>query len=664
MTFLYPLGFLALIAIPALILIYIIKNRYTEQTVSSTYLWTLSEKFLRRRIPINRITGLLSLILQILAVLLISVIIAHPVLFIKDAAREYCFILDGSGSMNIAQGGSTRFEAGKKKIADIIKDSKNGSTYTLIYAGDEVFGETFTGSDGKDPKQSALETLYSDSFAVSYSDSNPNSALTVAQNYFDLHPSVLTYLVTDRSYTEVNNVTVIKVASANENYGISDVEYEFVSVTEGETKKSYLQITGSVVSYGSAATVNLDFYFNGSDEVYHTSPVEVLSYEDYLAEQEGEKGGEEGEKEVKKNFTYQSDLTDFESFRVRIRETDSLAMDNEAIVYNVKHATFGKTLVVYGKTIDANAQESYHEPYLLKAALLSSGLGETQLEMSNKDDYEAMKDKTGFGLYIFYGCMPAEMPREGVVWFINPTGNLDGTNFSFQGSRTATNNASYSKNTSSVIQGRLEGVSKNDFELDKYVQLGVTGNFDTLITCDGNPLLLVGTNTYGNREVVFAFDFGASATFVLSSDCTSLTNNMLKYSFPSVVEKTSFYSGDTLEINIINGCSGLRIDTPLGRSEYPDISTAVTEYSLSEVGIYTVRMTMKNNTEQVYYVYSALPVNERVLTVEDPEFIISGEAGTNWLPEKIDNLLVIFIILAVIAVADYGVYCYEQYQLR
>ena len=49
MTFLYPLGLLGLIGVPILIIIYIIKNKYTEQTVSSTYIWTYSEQFLKRR---------------------------------------------------------------------------------------------------------------------------------------------------------------------------------------------------------------------------------------------------------------------------------------------------------------------------------------------------------------------------------------------------------------------------------------------------------------------------------------------------------------------------------------------------------------------------------------------------------------------------------------
>ena len=48
MSFSYPLGFLILLFIPVLIILYILKNKFTEQTVSSTFLWKLSEKFLKR----------------------------------------------------------------------------------------------------------------------------------------------------------------------------------------------------------------------------------------------------------------------------------------------------------------------------------------------------------------------------------------------------------------------------------------------------------------------------------------------------------------------------------------------------------------------------------------------------------------------------------------
>ena len=127
MTFLYPLGLLGLLGIPVLIIIYIIKSKYTEQTVSSTYLWKLSERFLKKKNPLSGLTGLISLILQILCVLAISLTIAHPVLTVPGAARDYCFILDGTGSMQMQHAdGITRYEVGKQRISDMIDDAADG----------------------------------------------------------------------------------------------------------------------------------------------------------------------------------------------------------------------------------------------------------------------------------------------------------------------------------------------------------------------------------------------------------------------------------------------------------------------------------------------------------------------------------------------------------
>ena len=82
MNLLQPLGLLGLIGIPILILIYIIKSKYREYVVSSTYIWKLSEKFVKKKSPLSKISGLLSLILQILTVLFLSFALAHPIISI------------------------------------------------------------------------------------------------------------------------------------------------------------------------------------------------------------------------------------------------------------------------------------------------------------------------------------------------------------------------------------------------------------------------------------------------------------------------------------------------------------------------------------------------------------------------------------------------------
>ena len=136
MRFLYPIGLLGLIGIPILIIVYLIKNRYTEQTVASTYLWRLSERFLKRRNPLSRITGIISLILQLLLVAALSLAGAHPIIVLPGAAHEYCFILDGSASMNMEADGKTRFDLAREEILTVVDGAKDGSTYTVVFVGE------------------------------------------------------------------------------------------------------------------------------------------------------------------------------------------------------------------------------------------------------------------------------------------------------------------------------------------------------------------------------------------------------------------------------------------------------------------------------------------------------------------------------------------------
>ena len=87
MTLLYPLGLIGLIGVPLLILIYILKSKYKETTVASTFLWELSDKFMKKKQPFSTLKGLLSLILQILCVIFVSLSLSHPILHLKDSAK-------------------------------------------------------------------------------------------------------------------------------------------------------------------------------------------------------------------------------------------------------------------------------------------------------------------------------------------------------------------------------------------------------------------------------------------------------------------------------------------------------------------------------------------------------------------------------------------------
>ena len=633
MTFAYPLGFLGLIGIPVLILIYIITNTYTEQTIPSTYLWTLSERFLKRKVPISRIAGIISLILQILAVIFLSFAIAQPVIIVKNAAYDYCFVLDGSASMNFQEGKKTRFELAKEEIEDVVKGSMSGSTYTIIFVGSttQTIYKTERNANGEiptDEKKRVLLVL--DELSVDYTAADMADALGAAQEYFEENSSMHFYLMTDKAYEVSPNVKLVKVGSSVANYAISDVGYSLTGTG--------MTVHGKAISYESNAWLTVNVYFDGSAEAAATQQIGAIALQE-------------------ESFTFAFDSSDFDSFRVEIANEDALMLDNEVIVYNVRTENISKVLLV---------SERGEKELFIQSALKATGVG--SLEAVKTADYEAAEERyRGYGLYIFDTYNPASLPDDGAVWFFNPRGSVAGTNFAYQGdSNKNPPAATYLEPKSSTAKNLLKSVNMRQFELLRYVKCGLNATFTSLVECEGSPIIFAGTDVYGFREAVFAFDLHDATPFVFSDSFTTIVANLINYSFPAVVEETSYVCGDTLLVNVIAGCQSIRILSPLGHETYPDTSVDVSEVALTEVGSYKIYLTMKDQAEErVLNVFAALPDEERSPTSFDVEsFILVGNSGNEKRNGYYDPLIILFILLAVIAVADYGVYCYEQYQLR
>ena len=616
MTFLYPLGLLGLIGIPILIIIYIIKSKYTEQLVASTYLWTLSERFLKRKNPISRVTGMISLILQLLAVLFISLAIAHPIITVPGAAKEYCFVLDGTGSMNmVSESGSTRFDAGKAKISEIIGSAVDGSRFSLVYYGDNarVIFEKET------DKEKAI-LLLNDTSAF-HCESDTADVLSLAQKYFSESPSVVTYLVTDTAYSSHANVELINVGKGEVNASVGNV----VPVLSA----GRLTVSGNAVIFGDTASVKVQLYIDGAAE-----PSAERSLE--LADGQGT------------TFELSCQCKNYRSLKVVLEYNDSMSMDNEVTVYNVKSGNDSYRVLVVSEN-----------PFFVRSAL--SAAGYTDVDVMLPDEYTG---ETGYGLYVFDSFDPESLPKDGAIWFFDPSASVDSSGFSVQGDVTldSPDVLTLSKDSSSVVRKLTEGVKGEGLYVTRFVKCGLYRKFNTLFSYQGNPVIFTGTNTYGNREVVFAFRLQDS-NLPLLTDFVALVRNFMNYSFPEVIENPSYYCGEDLSVNVIANCDSIRIDSPGGKISYLDTSSAVSEFTLTEVGTYTVTL-MVSDVPRVFYVYAELPESERLpLTVAD-EFSLIGTADPGGFDGTYDSLVLVFVCLALIFAADWVVYCYEKYQLR
>jgi hypothetical protein len=625
MTFIYPLGLLGLIAIPVLIIIYIIKSKYTEQVISATYLWTLSEKFLKKKRPISKLTGIISLILQIIAVICISFAIAQPVITLKGVADDYYFIIDGSGSMNITQGDNTRFDLGKNEISSMISSSANGSRYSIVYVADT----TQILVENSESKEQALRVL--SDLTASHQEVNFSQALDVAQKHFEEYPYAKTYLVTDKQYENCQNVNLINVAANEVNYSVADLSVKI--------SNNKLYISGNAYSYESDASVTVGLFIDGAEEPEQKKTLDVT-------------------KDTACAFEFERASTSYTSIKVAILSDDALTLDNSCVLYNNSYDSAFKTLIV-----------SDNGTIYLRAAL--AALGNAQAEVVTTTEYKNNTDySSGYGLYIFDGYSPDSVPETGAVWFVNPTGSTTNSGFSVNDTVEITDSSlqidddCFNSSSSTKVKSLLNGLVSDSFALHKYVKCSRYLNFIELVYAEDNPIIFAGTNNKGNREVVFAFDF-RDTDLVLKANFPILVGNLLSYTFPEIMDTTAtYYCGSAMTINVPSNCKNITVTTQSGSKVDLDVEQDTVDYVATEAGLNTITISYYGNSDTVLYVYTQLPLNERQTTVSATTFSIEGQPSDEKLDGKYDDLLYLFIILAVVVIADWMVYCYEQYQLR
>ena len=612
MSFLFPLGLLGLVGIPIVIIIYIIKNKYTEQTIASTYIWTLSEQFAKRRRRRNPLEGLIPLILQVLTILFITLAIAHPIIKIPNGANEYTFVVDASGSMSIEKDGETRLQRGLDEIEKIIEESKKGSTYSIVQVGDT----TSIVCERVDDKDVALELLKG--ITPSHKEGDKIDAVRIAQGYFNDNRGTKTYFVTDTDYESVKNIEVINTALDEVNYSIDNIEYQFTA--------SELLVSGEAFIYGKdSAEIVIQLIVDDREPIEQRVTV---------------KKGEPV------TFSFNSTATYFESLTVKIKDEDALALDNTYIAYDVKSTSIYNVLVVSDR------------PFFIEAVI--KNLGFRNVAVLNSKQY---KGQTGFGLYVFDSLELDSVPTDGTVWLINPVKAPDNTGFGIKDTVTLAEGEEgklqLSDSSSSVVEKLSKDVKCNEIYISKYLECGLYRSFSNVLTYNQVPLLFAGQTTSGNREVVFAFDIHDS-NITMTTDYVILMSNLLNYSFPDIVDQVNYTVGDEAEINVPAGTESIKVESPKGNTIYLNTSSAVASFEVTEVGTYKVILDSSSEIK----LYSSLSENESEVKPTATGLELQGEADNKGLDGIYDTLMVIFIILAVIFSADWMVYCYEKYQLR
>jgi hypothetical protein len=133
MSFLFPLGLLALVSLPIVLVLHLIREHRQRQVVPSLMLWQnvprRHDGTRRRLLPIT-----LLLILHLIAATLLALALGQPQLvgLPSDGARHIALVLDTSTSMAARDGGATRFEQARSTARQILSGLQPGDRVTVV----------------------------------------------------------------------------------------------------------------------------------------------------------------------------------------------------------------------------------------------------------------------------------------------------------------------------------------------------------------------------------------------------------------------------------------------------------------------------------------------------------------------------------------------------
>ncbi len=637
MTFLYPWAFLVLLAIPVLILIYVLRNKYKEERVSSTYMWEVAQKFLKKKNPMNKFEHLLALIIQSLTIAALAICLAHPQFTLKGQADNVVFVLDTSASMQISYGKETRFEKAKKEIKEVANSCKDGSKFTLVTAGEEEKTVCLSVSD-----KSRFE-MYLDSVSVSDLTSDLEEPMNTAQKYLSDGTANLVYLATDKKIesTQLENVNLIDVSSDVINYALDNVAYSYNS-------KEELVITGDVYGYGyevpesvitsedenakAEYTTRVRFYLNGEKNKW-TSVFTV--------------NGQVNSFSV--NLGTGIKPADLKEITCEIENEDALAKDNTYTVYNNSDISMTSVLIV-GKA------NSYLKGYFSSDSTVS-------YKVISSSEYTG---KEGYDITIFNNYTPSILPSTGAIWFIGNTDSVEGSGFIAQNTYDIEGGAylTYSDDSSLLYQELTYKTVRNDIAISKYTRYTLNEDFTPILTYNNLPIVFAGKNSSGQREVVIGFDLETS-DFVMKFDFLRLTYNFVKYSNPKIMTNFDYHVGTTTTLSLPDNLEKIVITTPSGKEETIEKgSDDYSQYTFDECGSYDIKAkyTTSSTEEEEMKVYSSFLKAESDTSATDTQnYKLALRKDATKGDAIYDALLWVVIAGAILFATDWILYTHEQY---
>ncbi len=612
MRFLNPAGLWLLLLVPILILVYIIRSRHEERAVSSTYIWKLSQRFMKKKLPFRKIRKILLFACQLLTIVGFSLYVAQPVIVTEGGGREYVVIIDASASMQTENtDGEARFDRAVELAAGLIGELPYETPVTLILANEDA---SYLVQRSKSETELRM-SLGNVECGVGVSDIE--GALGLAQLICDEHPVTDVILFSDREYTTAENVSVVNVAEDEESFNISVTGMTYTRASDAYT------FSADVICTGESLTKSFALKVDG--RILNAQSVSLV----------------DGEMQTV-TFTAEG-LSAFETAEIYTEANDGLSLDNSYTVCQ-KTLTESKVLIVS------------ENPFYLENVF---GVMDNCIVTVAASLEEAAL--SGYGLYVFDGCMPETLPSDGSVWLLDPTSSPDDMSLGEAMNEDAY--LSFAENTDGEAYAVLnEGLSLDEVSVSVYSYLVAGKSWEKIWNCGEDTALYARKEANGMRTVVLNFDLHDS-NLPMKADFVIFIKNLLEYSLPEMLEVTDYAVGDSVSLTVLPMSELLYVQTPDDSVQSLSIAGSKSTVVADSVGVYTAVQTLSSGTSQYVDFYVHIPLSEigtetgGVLSVTLPgaDSAIAAEEGF----EEIWFWIV--LTLLVLILAEWGLYYYEQF---
>jgi Ca-activated chloride channel family protein len=541
MTFLSPLAFAIFALSLPLVLLYFLKVRRRDRRVSSLLLWDAALRDREASTFFQRLQRDPLLILQILALLALTVALARPIVTVMgEGARKVVIVLDVSASMKARDVPPSRFEAARGEALQLVRRLGEAAEVMVVEAGVQP---TVSAALTRDHDR-ALAAIRS-----AYARDLPNrlpEAVRTARALVGADPRAEIHVFTDGAYalgtspeTTDPRVRWIGVGRRSQNVGITNL-----SVRKGYAGSFDYQAYVSMVNYTpEAQTFDFSLEMDG-----RTLAEKSLTLEPSVR------------RSVVLPFTH----TGGGAVAARLHINDDLFSDNVAWAVLPPPRKIAVTLVSPGNlflekvlktdpqvALDVKTPEQYE-----------GGMGEADVVVLDSVNLP----RVGAGRFVFVNTVPGDVPIEVLGRIEQPT-IMD-----WDHSHPVMRHVEFAK-----------------VAIEDAMRLRPLAAGRPLVEAVGGPLIYA-LEEQDRKAIVIGFDL-FKTDFPLRVAFPLILSNTLRWLHPAALDQSSlqFAAGQPIFLPMAHGIASATVTTPSGRAVKAPITRGALSFTeTDEVGLYTI----------------------------------------------------------------------------